>query len=68
MFSELYVEGDGATVDQIVAIISAAIYSNKEYIEIFKQYTDGNEHLQKSVEEILLIIKSNKKLRTAIIK
>ncbi len=68
MLSELYVEGDGATVDQIVAIIAAVIYSNKEYIEIFKMHTDGNEHLQKSVEELLLILKSNKKLRIAIIK
>lgn len=68
MLSELYVEGDGATIDQIVAIVAAAIYSNKEYMEIFKQYTDGNEHLQKSVEELLLIIKSNKKLRCALIK
>lgn len=68
MLSELYVEGDGDTVDQIVAIISAAIYGSDEYIAIFKEYTEGNEHLQKSVAELLVFIKNNKKLRAALIK
>lgn len=68
MLSELYVEGDGETVDQIIAIIAAAIYDNDEYIAIFKEYTEGNEHLQKSVEELLVFIKNNKKLRAALIR
>ena len=68
MFEELYVEGDSACVDQIVAIIAAAVYENDEYIAIFKENTQGNEHMQKSVEELLVLIKKNKKLRAAIIR
>ena len=68
MFSELYVEGDGETVDQIVAIISAAVFENQEFTDTFKENTEGNEHLQKSVEDFIPFIKSNKKLREALIK
>ncbi len=68
MLAELYVEGDAETVDQIVAIIAAAIYDNSEYVAVFKEYTEGNEHLQNSVEELSAFIKGNKKLRAALIK
>ena len=68
MFSALYVEGDGETVDQIVAIIAATVFENQEYIDIFKENTEESKHLQKAVEDLVSFIKSNKKLRQALIK
>lgn len=68
MFAELFIEGDGETVDQILAIIAATIYENSDYIAVFKESTEGNEHLQSAVVEILSLMKANKKLRAALIR
>ena len=68
MFAEMYVEGDGETVDQVVAIIAAAVYENEEFIAVFKDNTEGKDHMQRSVIELLAFIKKNKKLRAALIK
>ena len=65
MLWEMYVEGDSDTVDAVVTVISASIYGNENYIALFKQYTEGKDHLVKSVEELLSVAAKSKKLREA---
>ncbi len=68
MLEDIYIEGDGEAVDMVVALISAAIYGNEEYIKIFKEQKAENAHMISSVEALLSLIKNNKKLRAALIK
>lgn len=68
MLWEMYVDGDSDTVDAVVLLISAAVYGEKSYIDLFKEYTEGKEHLHRSVDELLSIISKSKKLKQAIIK
>ncbi len=67
MLWEIYVEGDTSAVDAVVIIISAVAYNNEKNVAIFKQYTEGKDHLHKAVDEMLLLIAKNKKLREAVI-
>ncbi len=68
MLDEMYVNGDRVTSDTVVAVISAAIYGNEEYKNVAFGYLEDDKHLQTSVKELCLILKSNKKLQKALLK
>ncbi len=68
MLEDIYVEGDGEAVDMTVALVCASIYGNEEYIKIFKEQMAENQHFISSVEELLGLMKGNKKLRAALVK
>lgn len=68
MLEDIYIEGDGEAVDMVVALICSAIYGNEDYIKIFKEQKADNTHMISSVEAMLSLVKTNKKLRAALIK
>lgn len=68
MLDEMYVDGDSVTTDAVVAIITAVIYQNEDYKNTVFNYIEEDKHLQTSVNELGLVLKSNKKLQKALIK
>lgn len=68
MLKDLYVEGDTEAVDMVVALICSAIYGKEEFIKIFEEQAADNTHLISSVKELMKLVKSNKKLREALVK
>ncbi len=67
MLSEMYVQGDDAVSDTVVALICGAVYGEDSLYEKAITFIDENKHLCRSVNEMMAIIKKNKKAKIAII-
>lgn len=65
MFTEIYVEGDGASADMVVSIIAAAIYKDDKAGETAFGFIE-HQHLKICVQQFEKELAHNKKLRAAL--
>lgn len=68
VFEDVYLKGDRATVDTLIAVLCASAYNDETVTENIKEMLSEDNHFLASFENFLPVLKNNKKLFKALVK